>query len=56
MDLHGALGASFVVGHRRVVGKKGIVQLEGAKAPGDFVVPTRAELDAVDRLEKIFKP
>jgi hypothetical protein len=33
-----------------------VVQLEGAQAPGDFVAPTRAELDAVDRLEKIFRP
>jgi hypothetical protein len=33
-----------------------VVQLEGASAPADFVDPTRAELDAVDRLEKIFRP
>jgi hypothetical protein len=33
-----------------------VVQLEGARRPADFVAPTRAELDAVDRLEKIFKP
>lgn len=33
-----------------------VVQLEVARAPGDFVEPTRAELDAVDRLEKIFRP
>lgn len=33
-----------------------VVQLEGARAPGDFIKPTRAELDAVDRLEKIFRP
>jgi hypothetical protein len=33
-----------------------IVQLEGARAPGDFVGPTRAELDAVSRLENVFKP
>jgi hypothetical protein len=33
-----------------------VVQLEGAKTPGDFVAPTRAELDAVDRLETIFTP
>jgi len=26
-----------------------VVQLEGAQTPGDFVEPTRAELDAVDR-------
>jgi hypothetical protein len=33
-----------------------VVQLEGARAPGDFVGPTRAELDAVSRLENLFKP
>jgi hypothetical protein len=33
-----------------------VVQLDGAQAPGDFVAPTRVELDAVDRLEKICKP
>jgi hypothetical protein len=33
-----------------------VVQLEGAKHPTDFVAPVRAELAAVDRLEKIFKP
>jgi hypothetical protein len=33
-----------------------VVQLEGARQPADFVAPTRAELDAVDRLETIFKP
>ncbi len=33
-----------------------VVQLEGARTPADFVAPTRAELDAVDRLEAIFKP
>ena len=33
-----------------------VVQLEGAKHPADFVAPVRAELAAVDRLEKIFKP
>ena len=32
-----------------------VVQLEGAKRPADFVAPVRAELAAVDRLEKIFK-
>jgi hypothetical protein len=33
-----------------------VVQLEGARHPTDFVAPVRAELAAVDRLEKIFKP
>jgi len=33
-----------------------VVQLEAARTPADFVAPTRAELDAVDRLEAIFKP
>ena len=33
-----------------------VVQLEAAKRPADFVAPVRAELAAVDRLEKIFKP
>ena len=33
-----------------------VVQLEGATHPSDFVAPVRAELAAVDRLEKIFKP
>jgi hypothetical protein len=33
-----------------------VVQLEGAKRPADFVAPVRAELAAVDRLEKIFTP
>ena len=33
-----------------------VVQLEGSQHPADFVVPVRAELAAVDRLEKIFKP
>jgi hypothetical protein len=31
-----------------------VVQIEGAKRPADFVAPVRAELAAVDRLEKIF--
>jgi hypothetical protein len=33
-----------------------VVQLEGARRPSEFAAPTRAELDAVDRLETIFKP
>lgn len=33
-----------------------VVQLERAQAPADFVAPTREELEAVDRLEKIFRP
>jgi hypothetical protein len=33
-----------------------VVQLEGAQAPDDFVAPTQAELEAVDRLKKIFRP
>jgi hypothetical protein len=33
-----------------------VVQLEGARAPGDFVGPTRAELEGVKSLEKIFNP
>lgn len=33
-----------------------VVQLEGARLPADFAAPTRAELDAVDRLESIFNP
>jgi hypothetical protein len=33
-----------------------VVQLEGAKTPSAFAAPTRAELDAVDRLETLFKP
>jgi hypothetical protein len=31
-----------------------VVELEGCRRPSDFVAPTRAELDAVDRLEAIF--
>jgi hypothetical protein len=33
-----------------------LVQLDGATAPIDFVEPAQAELDAVDRLEKMFRP
>jgi signal transduction histidine kinase len=33
-----------------------VVKLEGCRRPSDFVAPTRAELDAVDRLEAIFPP
>jgi len=33
-----------------------VVQLEGARKSADFAAPTRAELDAVDRLEMIFRP
>jgi hypothetical protein len=33
-----------------------VVQLEGARRPADFVAPVRAELAAVDRLEKIYAP
>jgi hypothetical protein len=33
-----------------------VVQLEGARKPADFAAPTRTELDAVDRLEMIFRP
>jgi hypothetical protein len=33
-----------------------IAQLVGAQTPGDFIEPTRAELAAVDRLERIFRP
>jgi hypothetical protein len=33
-----------------------VAQLDGAQAPADFVAPARAELDAVDRLKKIFRP
>jgi hypothetical protein len=33
-----------------------VAQLEGAQTPGDFVESIRAELAAVDRLNKIFKP
>jgi hypothetical protein len=33
-----------------------VVNLERARRPADFVAPTRAELDAVDRLEAIFAP
>ena len=33
-----------------------VVQLEGAQAPRDFVTLTRAELEAVGRLEKIIRP
>ena len=33
-----------------------VVQLEGATAPSDFIDPARAELDAVNSLEKIFNP
>ena len=33
-----------------------VVQIEGAKRPADVVRPVRAELAAVDRLEKIFTP
>jgi hypothetical protein len=32
-----------------------VVTLEGARRPADYVAPTRAELDAVDRLEMIFR-
>ena len=32
-----------------------VVQFEGAQQPADFAAPTRAELEAVDRLETIFK-
>jgi hypothetical protein len=32
-----------------------VVTLEGARRPADYVAPTRAELEAVDRLETIFK-
>jgi hypothetical protein len=32
-----------------------VVQLEGARRRADFAAPTRAELEAVDRLETIFK-
>jgi hypothetical protein len=31
-----------------------VVQLEGARTPSAFAAPTRAELDAVDGLEKLF--
>jgi hypothetical protein len=31
-----------------------VVQLEGARTPSAFAAPTRAELDAVGRLEKLF--
>jgi hypothetical protein len=33
-----------------------VVQLEGARRPAECAAPTRAELEAVDRLEAIFKP
>jgi hypothetical protein len=33
-----------------------VVRLEGAAAPSDFIDPARAELDAVNSLEKIFNP
>jgi hypothetical protein len=33
-----------------------VAQLDGAHAPADFVEPARAELDAVERLKKIFRP
>jgi hypothetical protein len=33
-----------------------VVQLEGARAPADFVEPARAELDAVERMAKVFRP
>jgi hypothetical protein len=33
-----------------------VAQLVDARAPGDFVAPTRAELDAVDALRRLFKP
>jgi signal transduction histidine kinase len=33
-----------------------VAQLDGAQVPADFVDPARAELEAVDRLKKIFKP
>jgi hypothetical protein len=33
-----------------------VVQLEGATAPADFAEPARAELDAVERLTKVFRP
>jgi hypothetical protein len=32
-----------------------VVQLEGARRPADFAAPARAELEAVDRLEMIFR-
>jgi hypothetical protein len=32
-----------------------VVQLEGARRPADFTAPVAAELEAVDRLETIFK-
>jgi hypothetical protein len=32
-----------------------VVQLEGARRRADFTAPIRAELEAVDRLETIFK-
>jgi hypothetical protein len=33
-----------------------VVQIEGARRPADFVAPVRAELAAVDRMQKIFTP
>jgi hypothetical protein len=33
-----------------------VAQLAGARAPADFVAPTRAELAAVDALKRLFKP
>jgi len=33
-----------------------VAQLADARAPGDFVAPTRAELAAVDALKRLFKP
>jgi hypothetical protein len=33
-----------------------VVQLEGATAPADFVEPAQAELDAVERMTKVFRP
>jgi hypothetical protein len=33
-----------------------VAQLDGARAPADFVAPARAEVAAVDRLKKIFAP
>lgn len=33
-----------------------VAQIDGAQRPADLVAPVRAELAAVDRLKKIFKP
>ena len=33
-----------------------VVEIEGARRPADFVAPVRAELAAVERLDKIFTP